>query len=90
MDDDIEILNQLRNRDIRAFKRVCCDHSENMTALAFSVLQDMRKANQVVDEVLFKLWNETDLSMVTVPFQQFLNVQVLKSCGTETGTVVKE
>jgi hypothetical protein len=88
MDDDIEILQQLRNRDIKAFKRVCCDHSENMTMLAFSVLQDIRKADQVVDDVLFSLWNHTDLSTVTVPIQQFLYVQVLKFCGAESNTVM--
>lgn len=81
MEDEIEILNQLRSRDIKAFKRLCCDHSEDMTALAYSLLQDTRKANQVVDEVLYKLWNETDLSTITPPIQQFLNVEVLRSCG---------
>jgi hypothetical protein len=81
MDDDIEILNQLRNRNIRAFKQVCCDHSENMTALAYAILRDTKKTSEVVDEILFKLWNDTDLSTVTMPFQQFFYAQVLKSCG---------
>lgn len=87
MDEDIEILDQLRKRDIRAFKRVCCDHSENMTALAYSILRDTKKTSEVVDDILFKLWNDTDLSTVRMPFRQFFYTQVLKSCGGASSTV---
>jgi hypothetical protein len=82
MEDEYDILDRLRKRDIKAFKRICCDHSEVMTTLAFTALQDELKANQVVDDVFYKFWNNTDLSTVKEPVQQYLYAQVLKLCET--------
>jgi hypothetical protein len=80
MNDEKELLCQLRSHNIKAFKRLCYDHANGMTDLAYSILQDDEQAINVVDGILYKLWNDADFPIPASPFQQFLHIQVLNSC----------
>jgi hypothetical protein len=80
MNDELEILAGLVSRDILVLKRLVYDHSENMMDQAYFILQDTKKAIEIVDNILFKLWNEAGYYTASLPLNVFLYEEVRKAC----------
>jgi hypothetical protein len=55
-----------------------------MTILAYILLEDSKKANQVVDDLLLRLWSEDGFRTATVPLHTFLFQEVKKECEIRT------
>lgn len=81
MNEEIELLSRLRNRDIKAFKSLVIDYSEDMTLLAFILLGDHVKANDLVGNLLLNLWTDGSLNAVEPPLHLFLFGEVRKACA---------
>ncbi len=80
MNQDPGIIYQLQRRNIKAFKALCYDHAEDMTILAYTLLADSKRANEVVDAVLLRLWSEDGFKNATTPLHTFLYREVKKEC----------
>ncbi len=80
MNQDPEIIYQLQQRNIKAFKALCYDYAEDMTILAYILLEDSKQANQVVDDLLLRLWSEDGFRNATIPLHTFLFQEVKKEC----------
>jgi len=80
MNQDPEIIHQLQQHNIKAFKILCYDYAEDMTILAYILLEDSDRANQVVNDLLLRLWSEDGFRNAIVPLHTFLFQQVKKEC----------
>jgi DNA-directed RNA polymerase specialized sigma24 family protein len=87
MNQDLEIIYQLQQRNIQAFKALCHDYAEDMTILAYILLEDSNQANQVVDDLLLRLWSEDGFRNATIPLHKFLFQEVKKECEILTWDV---
>jgi DNA-directed RNA polymerase specialized sigma24 family protein len=79
MDKETELLDRLRQRDIKAFKALVIEYSESMERLAYALLDDRVKANDLVAALLVRLWNSGTLSAVEPPLHLFLFGEVRKA-----------
>jgi DNA-directed RNA polymerase specialized sigma24 family protein len=84
MNQDPEVIYQLQQHNIKAFKALCHDYAEDMTILAYILLEDSDRANQVVNDLLLRLWSEEGFRDATSPLHTFLFQQVKKECETLT------
>ncbi len=80
MNQDQEIIYQLQQHNIKAFKTLCLDYAEDMTILAYILLEDSKQANQVVDDLLLRLYSEDGFKSATIPLHKFLFQEVKKEC----------
>ena len=80
MNQDPEIIYQLQQQNIKAFKTLCCDYAEDMIILAYILLEDSNRANQVVDDLLLRLYAEEGFRNATVPLHRYLFQEVKKAC----------
>jgi hypothetical protein len=84
MNQDQEVIYQLQQRNIKAFKALCLDYAEDMTILAYILLEDSKRANKVIDDLLLRLYAEDGFRNATVPLHTFLFQEVKKACGILT------
>ncbi len=82
MDKEIELLSRLKNHDIKAFKKLIIEYSEDMLLLAYALLNDAVKANNLVSEILLRVWTNNELSEAEPPIHEFLYTEVRKACNS--------
>jgi DNA-directed RNA polymerase specialized sigma24 family protein len=78
--NDTQIIYWLQQHNIRAFKILCHDHAEDMTILAYTILADSKRASEIVNEILLRLWSEDGFRKATTPLHKFLYREVRKEC----------
>ena len=67
-----ELLQRLQKRDETAFEQVFKTHYKNLHAYAFSILKDDIAAEEMVQNVFFKLWERTDQLTVSGSIAAYL------------------
>jgi DNA-directed RNA polymerase specialized sigma24 family protein len=80
MNQDHEIIFHLQQHNLKAFKALCHDHADEMTILAYSILQDSKRANKAVNDILVRLWSTDGFKNATTPLHTFLFQEVKKEC----------
>lgn len=58
--EDSAIASQLAQRDEKAFEQVFKTHFKRLHSYACTILQDEAEAEEMVQQVFFKLWERTD------------------------------
>ncbi len=81
MENEEEILTQLRKRDIKAFKALINEFAEDMEILAFILLEDHVRANDLVANLLVNLWAKDALKEAELPLRLYLFSEVKKACA---------
>ena len=80
MNTDQKILQGLKNGDITAFKTLINEYSEDMVILAYSIIGDPVKANDIVSDVLYRLWKDGREKEIETPLSTYLYKQVKFEC----------
>jgi hypothetical protein len=75
-----EIIQQLRQRNSGAFKALIGDYSEDMLVLAYLLTDDATRANEVVSDLLYKIWIEGPPEELVPPLHVYLYAEVRKAC----------
>src|SRR5436190_14927291 len=69
-DEQIAVL--LSKRDQAAFEQVFKTHFKSLHAYAFTILKDEVEAEEMVQQVFFKLWERTDTLSITGSITAYL------------------
>jgi hypothetical protein len=77
---ETELIQALRQRDPRSFKALIFDYSEDMLMLAYLLTNEATRANEVVSDILYKLWIEGPPVELTPPLHNYLYAEVRKAC----------
>lgn len=80
--DEISLLQGLRNKDIRAFSQLYREYSEDLLLLAYTIVHDPVISNQVVDKLFTELWESRPFEHVTPPIHHFLYRELKNNCRT--------
>jgi len=80
MTDEKRIISGLRDRDIRAFKALVYDYSDEMIAFAYLLLNDRIRATIIVDSILLALRSADEVNPLTAPLGTYLRNQVREAC----------
>ena len=75
-----QLICRLQRRDIRAFEALVHGYFENMVILAYILVQDSEKANEIVSDLLLRLYKTDDLLGLKPPLEAFLISQVRAAC----------
>jgi len=68
-------------QDIRQFKIIIIDHFEDMVLLAYILLGNSKKADEIVSDLLIELWATGRLNNVSEPIHEFLFTEVRRVCS---------
>jgi DNA-directed RNA polymerase specialized sigma24 family protein len=80
MNDNFEILARLRAHDAGAFKAICLEYTEKMELFAFVLLNDPIAADELVAELLERMWKENKFAGLEPPLHAFLFREVEQAC----------
>jgi hypothetical protein len=80
MENEIEVLKACRENRIWALKYIVLEYSERLEDLAFLILNDRKKANQIVTETLDKAWQNNFKDCQEPSIEIFLDEQVRLAC----------
>src|SRR5215510_9591875 len=69
---DEQIALRLTNRDEAAFEQVFKTHYKNLHAYAFTILKDEDEAEEMVQQVFFKLWERSEHLSFSGPVAAYL------------------
>jgi hypothetical protein len=75
-----DLLKQLGNKEIRAFRRFYKEYSDDLLILAYMLLESNTKAIKAVDELFERLWLEAKFEYIEPPIHKFLVSELHKSC----------
>lgn len=75
------LLKALAKRDIKAFIQLYKDYGEDLLILAYSMLEDPKKAEQMVDNFFEDLWEKADFEHIELPLYRYLATEMRKACG---------
>ena len=81
MNNEPEILSQLRKQDPRAFNIFFSEYTHDMILDACALVHDYVEASEIVTAIWYRLLKE-NFASVHLPFQQFLQGEVKKACGS--------
>jgi heterodisulfide reductase subunit A-like polyferredoxin len=79
--NEIEILARLQEQDIKAFKMLVIEYSNDMTVLAYLLLCNREQAMKVVDDILFRLLDPVYIAGVSPPLDKHLFAEIRGACG---------
>lgn len=83
-ENDIEaekfLLSRLKSRDIKAFKRLYKEYSDDLLILAYSLLENATLAINAVDELFERLWMDAKFDYIDPPIHRFLSAELRKNC----------
>ena len=77
---ETELLQQLRQRHIKAFKALVIEYSEDMLLYAYSLTGNAIKANDIVSRILYGILIEGNLEGVEPPLHLYLYGLVRDAC----------
>jgi RNA polymerase sigma-70 factor (ECF subfamily) len=70
--NDSLLIDRLQKRDETAFEQVFKSNYKNLHAYAFTMLKDDAAAEEMVQNVFFKLWERTENLTITGPVEAYL------------------
>lgn len=80
---DLQILEKLRNGDERVFREIYNCHYELLCRFANQMLYDKALAEEIVDDVIFYLWEHRETIEITYSFRAYLMRAVRNRCLNE-------
>jgi RNA polymerase sigma-70 factor (ECF subfamily) len=69
---DEQMASLLSKRDEAAFEQIFKTHYKNLHAYAFTILRDQDEAEEMVQQVFFKLWERSENLSFSVPVAAYL------------------
>lgn len=79
-EEEKALLTQLKNKDIKAFKRFYNEYAEDLLIVAFCLLENVGQAIRTVDELFERLWMDAAFECIDPPIHRFLYTELKKSC----------
>ncbi|MBC7901963.1 MAG: RNA polymerase sigma-70 factor [Gemmatimonadaceae bacterium] len=70
--NDTVIVRLLGNRDEKAFEQVFKTHFKSLHGYAFSIVKDEVAAEEMVQNVFYKIWEKADQLNITAPIAAYL------------------
>jgi len=80
MTDETTFIQQLRNGDIKAFKSFVMTYSEEMILLAYILTGAVRKANDIVGDILLNVYGSQHSTSINQTLHKFLFDEVRAAC----------
>ncbi|HMH22856.1 MAG TPA: hypothetical protein VK563_13815 [Puia sp.] len=77
---ETELIQQLRQRHIKAFKTLVIDYSEDMLLYAYTLIGSANKSNDIVGRVLYRIQTDGNLEGVEPPLHLYLYGLVKDAC----------
>lgn len=74
-------MKALAKRDIKAFVQLYKDYGEDLLILGYSLLGDAREAEETVENLFERLWEEADFESIEPPLYRYLAAEMRKACG---------
>lgn len=75
-----ELLRQLANKEIRAFRQFYKEYSEDLLIFAYTLLDNNVMAISVVEELFERLWVESRWDRIEPPIHAYLFGELQKTC----------
>lgn len=75
------LLKALANREVKAFIQLYKDYGEDLLILGYSLLGDPAEAEEKVEDLFERLWEEGDFENVDPPLYRYLAAEMRKACG---------
>lgn len=79
-DKERELLKQLENKEIKAFRRFYKEYSDDLLILAYMLLESNTLAIKAVDDLFERLWLEEKFEYIEPPIHKFLVSELHKTC----------
>lgn len=79
-DKERDLLKQLENKEIKAFRRFYKEYSDDLLILAYMLLESNTLAIRAVDELFERLWVEARFEYIEPPIHKFLVSELHKAC----------
>ena len=80
MNEDLQILEYLKNSKLRGIRLLFSRYAEGMFIVAYRMLGDINKAKEIVDDTFWKLWSEQGFFDATPPLRSYLYEKIKKAC----------
>ena len=74
------LLEELKNKEIRAFLEFYKEYSEDLLIVAFTLLGDAPQSIQKVDELFTQLWKNNKFGTITPPIHRYLFNEITRAC----------
>ncbi len=78
--NESDLIGRLQQRDEKAFEQVFKTHFKSLHGYAISILQDESAAEEMVQNVFYKLWDRSEHINISGPIAAYLYRAVNNSC----------
>lgn len=78
--DELELLEELKNKNIKAFATLYKEYSEDLLLFAYTLTGDPAQCHQAVDSLFIELWEKGDFTLITPPLHHFLYSEIRNRC----------
>lgn len=79
-EEEIILLNDLKDKDLKAFSRFYSEFSCDLFVLAYTILGDEPQRRQKVDQLFSDLWDDNKFEDITPPIHNYLYTELWKVC----------
>ncbi|HEX9512951.1 MAG TPA: hypothetical protein VF939_20820 [Puia sp.] len=79
-EEEKALLTKLKNKEVKAFKHLYKEYSEDLLILAFCLLENVSLAISAVDELFERLWMDATFECIDPPIHHFLYRELRKNC----------
>ena len=79
-EDELKLLEGLKQRNIHAFIKLYKDYSEDLLVLAYTLVGDPVLSSRAVDGLFTRLWEEDVFTNINPPIHHFLYSELRNIC----------
>jgi DNA-directed RNA polymerase specialized sigma24 family protein len=79
--DEAKLIQRLKGHDIRAFKQLVNQYSDELLLVAYALTGSGALASEIVARTLLAIFNEAAGSDISPPLKPYLEGQVRRACG---------
>ncbi|AXY76066.1 hypothetical protein D3H65_19670 [Paraflavitalea soli] len=79
-EDELTLLEGLKNKNIKAFAALYKEYSEDLLLFAYTLTGDPALCHEVVDGLFIELWEKGDFTQITPPIHHFLYSELRIKC----------
>lgn len=79
-EDEQQLLDGLKHKNIHAFIRLYKDYSEDLLVLAYTLVGDAALSSRAVDRLFTNLWEQSRFTEIRPPLHHFLYSELRKIC----------
>ena len=79
-EQELQILNDLKQKDLKAFSRFYSEYSEELLILAYAISGDVLVSRKKVDQLFTDLWENNKFGDIIPPIHNYLYTELRKLC----------